>query len=118
MPYKNKEDGIKQKLEYYRRNQRRYMLHRIKRRAKEASVRFNLTIDDIVIPTYCPVFGLKLKHGKGRSHGTSPTVDRINAKRGYVKGNVAIISHFANSLKGFATAAQHRRIAEWMESVS
>ncbi len=99
-------------------NHRSWLLRQIKLRAKKMNIKFNLTLEDIVVPERCPVLGIKLERGKGQSCDASPTVDRINAKRGYVKGNVAIISRKANSLKGHATAAQHRRIAEWMESVS
>lgn len=104
--------------DYIVRNYRNWLLRQIKLRAKKTGVKFNLTMDDIIVPKRCPVFGMVLKRGVGHSCDTSPTVDRINAKRGYVKGNVAIISRKANSLKGAATAAQHRHIAEWMESVS
>ncbi len=93
-----------------------YMLSATKHRAKSLNIKFNLTIDDIVIPKFCPVLGIKLRMGKGNTVNSSPTVDRINSKKGYTKGNVAVISHLANSLKGFATAAQHRRIAAWMET--
>lgn len=99
-------------------NHRSWLLRQIKLRANKHGIKFNLTLDDIIVPDRCPVLGIKLKRGVGQSCDTSPTVDRINAKRGYIKGNVAIISQKANSLKGAATAAQHRRIAEWMESVS
>ncbi len=103
--------------DYITKNYRNWLLRQIKLRAKKAGISFNLTMDDIVIPRRCPVFGMVLKRGIGHSCDASPTVDRVNAKRGYVKGNVAIISRKANSLKGAATAAQHRRIAEWMESI-
>ena len=35
----------------------------------------------------------------GALHANSPTMDRINPKRGYVKGNVMVISYKANSMK-------------------
>ncbi len=96
-------------------NYERWLLRQVKLRAKKSNIPFDLTIDDIVIPKRCPVLGIVLKRGEGHSCDNSPTVDRVDAKGGYIKGNVAIISRKANSLKGFATAAQHRRIAEWME---
>lgn len=96
-------------------NYERWLLRQIKLRAKKTGVRFNLTIEDIVIPKRCPVFGIPLRRGKGCSCDNSPTVDRVVANKGYVKGNIAIISRFANSLKGKATSAQHRRIADWID---
>lgn len=97
-------------------NHKRWLLRQIKLRAKKIGVQFNLTIEDIVVPERCPVFDIPLQRGKQHSCDNSPTVDRINPDGGYVKGNIAIISRLANSLKGKATAAQHRRIAEWMDT--
>lgn len=111
--YKNKKR--QEARNWIERNHRSWLLRQIKLRAKRLGIKFNLTIDDIIIPARCPVLGIVLKRGEGHSCDSSPTVDRVNAKCGYVKGNVAIISRKANSLKGHATAAQHRRIAEWME---
>lgn len=104
--------------EWQAKNPERHMLNTIKGHAKRLNIKCTITVEDIVIPKRCPVFGIPLKRGKGRSWLNSPTVDRLDARKGYVKGNVAIISNFANSLKGRATAAQHRRIADWMDRQS
>jgi hypothetical protein len=93
------------------------MLSITKSRAKQAGIDFNLTIEDVVIPSHCPIFEMELKHGKGTTAPSSPTLDRLDSSKGYVKGNVNVISHKANSLKGHGTAEQHRRIADWMESL-
>lgn len=46
----------------------------------------------------------------------SPTLDKLNPTLGYVKGNVAIISHLANSMKQNVTdPAAFRRLADWLE---
>lgn len=101
--------------EWIERNHARWLLQQIKLRAKKTGIKFNITIDDLIVPKLCPVFGIPLKRGKGHSCDNSPTVDRIQSGKGYVKGNIAIISRFANSLKGKASAAQHRRIADWVD---
>lgn len=105
-------------MDWITRNYRSWLLRQVKLRAKKCGIPFDLTIDDIVIPEFCPVLGLKLERGVGSSCDTSPTVDRIIASKGYVKGNVAVMSRKANSMKGGASAAEHRRIAEWMESMT
>ena len=47
----------------------------------------------------------------------SPSLDRQIPKLGYVQGNVAVISHKANSLKNDCTdPSVFRRLADWMES--
>lgn len=52
-----------------------------------------------MVPTYCPIFGIKLVPGVGRQSPNSPSLDRIIPKKGYVPGNVQVISWRANSLK-------------------
>lgn len=86
------------------------MLTRAKGRAKRAGIDFNLTIGDIVIPTHCPVFGVTL-HTGGRRTNDHASLDRINPRKGYVKGNVWVISYRANRIKNDATLKEIEAIA-------
>ena len=79
------------------------LLTKAKQRAKDKNIEFNITIDDIVIPEYCPVLSIKLERGDGVFTQSSPSLDRIDSTKGYVKGNVEVISFRANNLKGDAT---------------
>jgi hypothetical protein len=97
-------------------NPERLLYQSAKMRAKRNGLTFKLSMSDIVIPLRCPVFGKRLKRGIGQWGPWSPTLDRIDNRKGYVRGNVAVISARANNLKGDATAAEHRRIAEWMDT--
>jgi hypothetical protein len=83
----------------------RSMVSWARRRAKEEGVPFDLTADDIVIPTHCPVFGIPLYRGAGIGGHcfNSPSLDKIIPERGYVRGNIAVISHRANMLKSNET---------------
>lgn len=85
-----------------------------RRRAKARELEFNLTPDDIFIPDACPILGIPLVPGKGKSHDSSPTLDRINPDRGYVVGNVLVISHLANRLKSDARPWQLFRVAMFL----
>ena len=88
------------------------MLSRCKYRAKQSGLPFNLTKDDIVIPEFCPVLGIKLRQmsideePKRGYHPKAPSLDRIIPKLGYVKGNVRVISARANLLKNDATISE------------
>ena len=96
-----------------------WILSNIKRRAKEMDLPFDLTAEDIVPPEYCPVLGLKLERNRnGREGGpqpNSPAVDRIIPERGYVRGNVIIVSHLANCIKQNASPDQIRKVADFYE---
>jgi len=94
------------------------MLRVSRHRAKKLGLKFNITEADLLpAPTHCPVFGVRLKyrnHKRGDPAGAS--LDRRNNTKGYVRGNVFIISWRANILKNNGTAAEHRAIANWMEA--
>lgn len=78
------------------------MWYRVKRRAKEQGLEFNLEISDITIPEICPLLGIPLvAHNSGQPD--SPSLDRINSLLGYVKGNVWVVSMKANAAKNNLT---------------
>jgi len=92
------------------------MLGRAKSRAKSRKLSFNLTIDDIIIPEYCPILNIKLCCHKGNSGGKkdSPALDRINNQFGYIKSNVRVISHLANMMKSHASEEEMILFAKWI----
>lgn len=93
------------------------MLIGAKRRAKKAGVPFAITVDDIgEIPTHCPVLGIKLQTNTKAVADASPSLDRIEPALGYVKGNVAVMSKRANTIKSNGTAEEHEKIAAWMRA--
>lgn len=72
-------------------------------RAKKSGVPFSITKADVVIPARCPLLGIKLMvrtDGKYGGAPYSPSLDQIVPKKGYVPGNVWVISWRANRLKG------------------
>lgn len=89
-----------------------------KSRAKKFGLDFNIDVEDCVAPEYCPALGIKLISTNSGPSDNSPTLDRINPSKGYVKGNVAVISNRANRIKNDATVEEMRRVAEWFEKVS
>lgn len=77
------------------------MLYRARNRAKKLGLNFDLELSDIVMPKYCPITGLELriKTGNRGFDAASPSIDRKNPNKGYVKGNIGIISMRANKIK-------------------
>lgn len=91
------------------------MFNRAKSRAKEKEVPFNITVDDVKIPTHCPILGIELRRGVDKLIPESPTLDRIHNDLGDVKGNVAVISHKANALKRESTIEILERLIKYMK---
>lgn len=48
----------------------------------------------------------------------SPSIDRIDPKRGYVRGNVVVVSMRANSIKREATIDELRKMVAFYESLT
>lgn len=95
-----------------------YLLYNAKARAKKHGVPFDLAFDDVLIPEFCPVLGIPLEatiKGRRSFHPNSPSIDRIVPERGYVKGNICVISNRANWIKRDGTADEHRRIAAYID---
>jgi hypothetical protein len=88
---------------YNLKNPHKKMYWGSKKRATDKGFEFSIDLSDIVIPEYCPLLGIKLMHGTGFLIDESPSLDRIDSKKGYVKGNVWVISHKANTMKSDAT---------------
>jgi hypothetical protein len=94
----------------------RYFLNNIKSRCKRKGLAFNLTLEDLVIPEFCPVLGIPLIKRQGKFSDNSPSVDRIIPSLGYVKGNIAIMSYRANRIKCHASLADLKAIVAFMEA--
>lgn len=67
-----------------------------------------------LVPTKCPVFDKTfVERGAGFSPW-SPSIDKINPAKGYVRGNIQVISMLANCMKRDATASQLKQFARWV----
>lgn len=75
------------------------LLSQAKYRAKAERIEFDLDLIDIDIPEVCPMLGIPLIFGQGKHVAGSPSVDRMEPSKGYVKGNVWVISRRANVIK-------------------
>lgn len=89
-------------------------------RAKYKNLPFDLTNEYIYdnTPDHCPVLGIELTFGgTGRVSATSASIDRIDPSKGYVVGNVAVISNKANIIKSNATAIEITKVANWLTAI-
>ena len=98
---------------YYRKNPGIYLVNAARARARKTGVPFSITWRDVDFPTHCPVLGIPLEHGTKPFHQNSPSLDRIFGDKGYVKGNVIVVSFRANRIKGDSTPEELRKVAEF-----
>lgn len=103
----NNRTMIRENHKRYRRAEpERLLLSNSKQRSRRLGLEFDLTKDDIHIPARCPFLGIELRCNDGQPKSDSPSLDRIDPTKGYVKGNVRVISHLANRAKTNLTAGQ------------
>jgi ribosomal protein L40E len=112
-------DWYKKKLETKEgriNDRQRRMFQSARKRAKARNLPFDIDLSDIQIPEYCPALGIKLSLTNNKISCDSPTLDRINPDLGYTKGNVAVISKRANTVKSDATAEEIKKVWDWVRS--
>jgi len=88
-------------------------------RAKNKSWEHDLTLDHLVerYVEVCPILEIDLLwHNTGAVRHGSPSLDRINNKKGYIQGNVQIISHRANCLKKDYLLVEWEIMKNYMET--
>lgn len=102
------------------RNPIKNMLALARARAKRTGLEFNITENDLTIPAVCPVLGIELSFGLGKGDGnglairdTRASLDRVDNSKGYVVGNVVVVSYRANRIKSDANATELLKIARF-----
>ena len=88
-----------------------------KARSRKHGLPFNLTFDYIneIWPdgNKCPVFGVPMVRGQTELDAR-PNLDRIEPSKGYVMGNVRVMSGLANRIKTNATPAQVLAVGQYL----
>lgn len=114
----NKDKYNKYQQEYYlkqtKENPKGLLLRRMRASANSRGLECTVTVDDIVIPKVCPILNIPLEFHKGTHKNNSISVDRIDTTKGYIPGNIAIISFKANTLKGNMTLSEIDRLYKYV----
>jgi len=80
-------------------------------------------LENMDVPDYCPVFGIKLNYdGIGEGPGwtkkdDSPSIDQIVPGEGYKIGNMQIMCFRANRIKNDATPEELEKLAVFMKNI-
>ena len=91
------------------------LYNRAKTRAKQFKWKFNITLDDIIVPERCPILGMTLMVSEKMSD-CSPSLDRIDSSKGYIKGNIQVISSKANTIKNNASLEEIEKVFNYMKN--
>lgn len=110
----------KRTRDWHRNNPIRSYLLAAKKRAKDKGIPFDLEESDIIFPPLCPVLEIPIDliktDGPRRRSDNTPSLDRLNPSKGYVKGNIQVISWRANRLKNDATLDELERIVKYIKN--
>jgi hypothetical protein len=92
-----------------------------RRRGRDRGMEAMITADDLIWPSHCPVLGIELDYPSrtGERRGMAiqpnwPSLDRWDSTKGYVPGNVFVISYRANTLKNAATYEEILKVAKYL----
>ena len=98
--FKNKEQG---------RNFKRFAQR--KRHAISTGIEFTIGMSDLVYPERCPLLNIPLHYHSSNLRDNWPSIDRIDNTKGYIPGNVWIISYKANRIKSDSNPGELMLIA-------
>ena len=88
----------------------------VKSRSKKKNLEFNLTIEYLksIYPknNMCPLLNIPLDWKSSHKHPNTPSLDRIDSSKGYIKGNVQWVSWRANQLMSDATPDELLMLAQ------
>ena len=96
-------------------NPKLYLWRSVRNRAKQDGILFDLKVEDIEVPEFCPVLGMKMNVGGSGFADNTASIDRVIPELGYVKHNIRVISIRANAIKRNATPDELRKVADYAE---
>lgn len=127
-----RENKVKEKLvklekkygkQFFEKDKRRDVIYQIARdkfrnkkyNAISAGIEWSIDFGDLEFPVVCPVLGIEIDYWAESRKENSLSFDRIDNSKGYVKGNVTLMSWRANRIKNDGTAEEHKKIYEFMQ---
>lgn len=115
---KENPDKRKQKNRLYSvNNMAKILFTAARNRSKDNNLEFSIDISDIIIPEKCPIFGVKLVKGYNGNRNNSPSLDRIDNTKGYIKGNIIVVSFKVNRYKSDASINELEKIVKFYKKL-
>jgi hypothetical protein len=118
---KNKQKRSDQNKEWYessrkvhfKKDPQHYLWYVARTRSRQKDTEFTISVDDIVIPERCPILNHVLTKGNGYLPNAM-SLDRVDNTKGYIPGNVRVISRQANLLKSSLTLEILEKIIQYI----
>jgi hypothetical protein len=100
---------------WYQKDPQNGMIVRGRSGAKVRGIEFTITRSDLHWPKHCPVLGMELDYSsmRGSRRDNWPTLDRWDNSKGYVPGNVFVISWRANRIKWHCSPEELEAVARY-----
>ena len=115
MPLKDKSYRCQYLRDWKSNNREKNLFQQARYRAKTKNISFDIEVSDIIIPETCPILGLPLKKSIDGNRDLSPSLDRIDNAKGYIKGNIQVISAKANTMKHNADKEDLINFSNWVK---
>lgn len=97
-------------------SKRRNFIHNMWKSAQAKALRkeleFNIEETDIIIPEVCPILEVPFIYGTKGNYKYTPSLDRIDNTKGYIKGNIQVISNLANTMKNSASQEELQKFCK------
>jgi hypothetical protein len=85
-----------------------------KANATKTGAEFTVDFGELTFPTHCPILGIELDYFAENRAENTVSFDRIDSNKGYISGNVVVVSWRANRIKNDGTADEHQKIADFL----
>ena len=110
---------VTERVKKYNKNRNASLQGRLddaKSRSKKKNLEFNITLEylESIYPddSLCPLLNIPLDWNAPSKHPSTPSIDRIDSSKGYIKGNVQWVSWRANRLMSDATPDELLMVAQ------
>lgn len=79
-----------------------YLWYVARTRSRQKGTEFTIVKEDVIIPEICPILEIPLTKGDGYLPNAM-SLDRVDNNKGYIPGNIRVISRKANLMKSSLT---------------
>lgn len=115
---RNYSENYRRQKEIWVNNPRFYLWKNARDRCRKKQREFTIKPGDIIINEVCPYLGILLVPMSTNNYlDNVMTLDRIDNSKGYVPGNIEVISYRANRIKCDATAEELLQIGTRMKGL-